>query len=60
MKKITFLFLAAGIFVAVIVPAEVSAQKKSNNQDDVWAGPVTGWPRVIPARIRDSASSDLS
>ena len=59
MKKITFLFLAAGIFMAVIIPAEVSAQKKSNNQDDVWAGPVTGWPRVIPARISDGANSDL-
>ncbi|NLE35274.1 MAG: hypothetical protein GX622_09235 [Bacteroidales bacterium] len=59
MKKIAFLVLVAGMMMATVVPAEISAQKKSRNQNDVWAGPVTGWPRVIPARIKDGDNKDL-
>lgn len=45
--------------MAAVAPAEISAQKKSQSQNDVWAGPVTEWPRVIPARINDGANGDL-
>ncbi|MHC1730623.1 MAG: NPCBM/NEW2 domain-containing protein [Bacteroidales bacterium] len=59
MKNFALQFLFAGIMLITVVPAETCAQKWSHNQDDVWAGTVTEWPRVIPARIRDGENMDL-
>lgn len=42
-----------------LFPTLAQAQKKQANKNDVWCGPVTGWPRVIPARIRDNENKDL-
>ncbi len=59
MKKTVFLFLATVILMLATVPREIFAQKKTQNQEDVWAGPVTEWPRMIPARIGDGTNPDL-
>ncbi len=63
MRKISFKVLGVALLVGLLMPVTVSAQKKGQikpaYQGDVWAGPVTEWPRVIPARIKDGANSDL-
>ena len=59
MKNSVILILVTGMLMAAGATAEMSAQKKSQNQADVWAGPVTEWPRVIPVRINDGANGDL-
>jgi hypothetical protein len=59
MRKIAFLIIAIMVVSGVIAPATVDAQKKADAQSDVWAGPVTAWPRVIPARIKDGDNKDL-
>lgn len=59
MRKIGFPVLVLALLGGVLPQLPVSAQKRVQNQSDVWAGPVTEWPRVIPARIKDSENRDL-
>ncbi len=59
MKKTTILFLLSATLSQVILPVELSAQKKQQPQSNVWSGQVTEWPREIPARIRDGENRDL-
>jgi hypothetical protein len=50
MKTSPVLLLAVALMLVWAGQAEVYSQKKADNQNGVWAGPVTEWPRVIPAR----------
>ncbi len=59
MKKSVILFLLVATSAHFILPAELSGQKKAQVQNDAWAGPVTEWPREIPARVRDGENKDL-
>ena len=45
--------------MALMLPSNTKAQKKSNTNYEPWSGPVTGWPRIIPARISDGENRDL-
>jgi hypothetical protein len=59
MKKSLFVLIAVTFLLVLFSPTEACAQKKIDNQSAVWAGPVTGWPRVIPARISDGENREL-
>ncbi len=61
MRKISFPVLAVVVILVSLLTAPVSAQKKAHaqSQGDVWAGPVTEWPRIIPARISEGENKDL-
>ncbi len=59
MKKSLLVLVAVSLLLPWFSPAEVCAQKMAENQNSVWAGPVTEWPRVIPARITDGENRDL-
>ncbi|HSO77506.1 MAG TPA: NPCBM/NEW2 domain-containing protein [Bacteroidales bacterium] len=44
---------------ALMIASPVNAQKKTKSQPAPWPGPVTEWPRVIPARVGDTDNRDL-
>lgn len=51
--------VALQLIIAAVVSINLTAQKSINRDNQTWSGPVTKWPRTIPARINDTENRDL-
>jgi len=59
MKNQVHKFLLLFAAIVLITGQNLSAQKKTKTLTEPWTGPVTAWPRTIPARVSDSGNRDL-
>ncbi|HUW93759.1 MAG TPA: alpha-galactosidase, partial [Bacteroidales bacterium] len=59
MKNQLHNFMLLFAAVMLLTGQSLSAQKKTRTLSEPWAGPVTAWPRIIPARVDDTGSKDL-
>lgn len=59
MKKQIHNLLLISAAVMLLAPQGLTAQKKTKTLWEPWSGPVTAWPRIIPARVNDTGSKDL-